>query len=326
MSALARPILVLLAATAACARAPRAATATATTAAGATPPEISAIDKACDAAVKLDAARKERARFLADVSESVRPEANDGSGRWLLFGSDAELKDYAKKNGAPNTQAHTWTAPDGTFVASIFFQSDSGDWSHDVDYCFRPDGTLARSDAVIVNYADESDAGGQRVVHYAANGRVLLSTARRVDDAGKSHPADDLDAPPVYPTVRSLPFNAPARAGPKGSPPGQNVDPELDPAVVAKTVKANLGPVHRCYDDEVAKNPNLNGKLIVRWKIERDGTTKDVSAETDTVADPTLTGCVLDLVRTWRFPPPAGGTITVSFPFVFQPAGPPVHR
>jgi TonB family protein len=294
------------------------------------PPEVTKIDERCALAAKLDDRHKTGLRVLADLSDAVRPETNDGRGKWVHFASAADLKRYARKNSAPNTQARTWSARDGTFIASLYFQSDSGDWSDYVDYCFRDDGTLARSEAIVVNISDGIE--GQRAVHYAADGRVLLSTVRSLDKDGKPRAdLDGLDVPPVYPTVRSLPFNAPV-----GSPPSVPAPPSvasvgtasqpatdgvLDPAAVANQVRSRLGGVRYCYDQELAKNRTLAGKVVLHWTIDLAGTTRDVSVESAAPPMPQVAACVVEVVKRWRFVPvPKDRKVEISFPFVFQSA------
>jgi TonB family protein len=297
------------------------------------PPEVKKIDEACAAAAKLDARHKAGLRVLADLSDAVRPEANDRRGKWVLFSSAEERMRYARENGAPNTQAQTWSAPDGTVIASLYFQSDSGDWADDVEYCFRGDGSLVRSKAIVINYADEID--GERLVYYAAGGRELFSMARSLDERRKPR-ADmhGLDVPPVYPTIKSLPFNQRADQRADGSPsvPASvpiastrdvplAADGFLDPAAVNKQVLARLGRIRHCYEQELATDRSLSGKIVVHWTIDLDGTTANVSIENATVQMGKVAACVVDRVKRWRFvPAPKEGRVEMSFPFVFQPS------
>jgi hypothetical protein len=307
---------------ASCATAPRGASS------ATLPPEAKDIDGRCTAAATLDDAHKAGRRILADVSDAVRPMANDGRGKWLRFHSDEELKRYAEENEAPNTQAWTWTAPDGTFFASMFFQSDSGDWSHTVSYCFRPDGTLARSEAMTVNYAADTD--GSRTIYYATDGRVLLSTVKSLDSAGKQRATlDGLDWPPVYPTIKSLPFNAGAVAvappgapsvgtsAEKRSPP--STDNGFDPNAVGNMVKSRLGAIKACYERDLKKGVFVSGRFVVVWTIDLAGTVSGVSVENGDPRLADVAACVVELIKRWRFvPAPKDKPIDVSFPFVFK--------
>jgi hypothetical protein len=95
---------------------------------------------------------------------------------------------------------------------------------------------------------------------------------------------------------------------------------DLDPSVVAKEVHARTGAVRACYDRSLRKNPNLNGKLKVRWTITADGSVSAVQIQEDSMRDANVAACVRSLVSRWRFPAPSKGSVDVVFPFVFQSA------
>jgi len=96
------------------------------------------------------------------------------------------------------------------------------------------------------------------------------------------------------------------------------VDGELDPNMVAKEVKSRLGAIKACYERALKRNPNLSGKVVIHWTITQAGTVSGVDVETDTLGDAEVASCIKSLVARWRFPAPAGGSVEVSFPFVFQ--------
>ena len=43
-----------------------------------------------------------------------------------------------------------------------------------------------------------------------------------------------------------------------------------------------------------------------------------VDVEQDTLGDAEVASCIKSLIARWRFPAPSGGSVDVSFPFVFQ--------
>ncbi|MFL5304072.1 MAG: AgmX/PglI C-terminal domain-containing protein [Polyangia bacterium] len=96
------------------------------------------------------------------------------------------------------------------------------------------------------------------------------------------------------------------------------VDGELDPAMVAKEVRTRLGAIKACYERALKRNPNLSGKVVIHWTITQAGTVSGVDVEQDTLGDAEVASCIKSLVARWRFPAPAGGSVEVSFPFVFQ--------
>ena len=96
------------------------------------------------------------------------------------------------------------------------------------------------------------------------------------------------------------------------------VDGELDPGMVAKEVRSRLGAIKACYERALKRNPNLSGKVVIHWTITQAGTVSGVDVETDTLGDAEVASCIKSLIARWRFPAPAGGSVDVSFPFVFQ--------
>src|SRR3954465_8254366 len=96
------------------------------------------------------------------------------------------------------------------------------------------------------------------------------------------------------------------------------VDGELDPAMVAKEVRSRLGAIKACYERALKRNPTLSGKVVIHWTITAAGTVSGIDVENDTMGDNEVASCIKGLVARWRFPAPAGGSVEVSFPFVFQ--------
>ena len=96
------------------------------------------------------------------------------------------------------------------------------------------------------------------------------------------------------------------------------VDGELDPSLVSKEVRARIGAIKACYERALKRNPNLSGKVKVRWTITAAGTVSEVDIEEDSMGDSEVSSCIKGLVSRWRFPAPSGGSVDVVYPFVFQ--------
>jgi hypothetical protein len=111
----------------------------------------------------------------------------------------------------------------------------------------------------------------------------------------------------------------PAKSAPAGDckcPPP--LDPTLDPNMVAREVKSHLGNVKECYEQYLKLDPSLAGKLVVHWTISKKGTVSEVDTEENTFGSVQIADCVKEVVSRWQFPPPTGGSVEVSFPFVFM--------
>jgi hypothetical protein len=83
-------------------------------------------------------------------------------------------------------------------------------------------------------------------------------------------------------------------------------------------VRTRLGAIKACYERALKRNPTLSGKVVIHWTITQAGTVSGVDVEQDTLGDAEVASCIKALVARWRFPAPSGGSVDVSFPFVFQ--------
>jgi len=181
--------------------------------AGAAPDALAdprAIDRACNAAEKYVNKHESEGHIVADVSDAVLPKS--GEGVWRNFKNPKDLKDAGTDGSAPNTQATVWIAPGGITYVAAFFQSDSGDWAHFVESCYRADGTLARTESTYNTFlADEEDGVSRvRMRHYDASGKNVLRSKQKVLNLQTRKPfpkarfSDEQE--PLYPQRTLLPF------------------------------------------------------------------------------------------------------------------------
>ena len=111
----------------------------------------------------------------------------------------------------------------------------------------------------------------------------------------------------------------------RGSVKPDNVDDvggtgEFDAKLVTAEVKKRLRAIQICYEQELRRNPALQGKVVVEFTIEQSGTVSKAAATANTTNDSAVAACVVDTVKRFRFNPgPEGGSVTYSYPFVFAP-------
>jgi hypothetical protein len=96
------------------------------------------------------------------------------------------------------------------------------------------------------------------------------------------------------------------------------VDGQLDPNIIVKEVRARMGAIKACYERALKRNPSLSGKIAMRWTITPAGTVSGVDVDQDTMNDSDVSSCIKSQISHWRFPAPAGGSVEVQFPFLFQ--------
>jgi outer membrane biosynthesis protein TonB len=68
----------------------------------------------------------------------------------------------------------------------------------------------------------------------------------------------------------------------------------------------------------LTSNPNLEGRVTVRFVIGRDGAVSNVSSGGD-LPNAQVTSCVGSAFYGLSFPPPEAGIVTVSYPIMLTP-------
>jgi TonB family protein len=77
--------------------------------------------------------------------------------------------------------------------------------------------------------------------------------------------------------------------------------------------------VKYCYEKELTKDPGLYGKVAVVFVIDGSGKVADALVQQSTMGSAAVEGCMLSHVRRWAFPAPeGGGTVQVTYPYVFK--------
>jgi tetratricopeptide (TPR) repeat protein len=95
----------------------------------------------------------------------------------------------------------------------------------------------------------------------------------------------------------------------------------LDKDIIRRIVRAHINEVRYCYNQGLARDPNLKGTVQIVFGIDARG--KVPTSEVFATDLPELrTGdCIAQAVRRWTFPKPEVGTVTVKYPFVLEPGG-----
>lgn len=98
-----------------------------------------------------------------------------------------------------------------------------------------------------------------------------------------------------------------------------SVDGELDRQTVQRYIQSKLDQIRYCYQSEVQRNPNLAGQIRAEWVILPTGNVASVKIGQTTLNSPAVEKCVVARIQSWRFPSPkGGGTVRVSYPFIFK--------
>ena len=94
----------------------------------------------------------------------------------------------------------------------------------------------------------------------------------------------------------------------------------LDKSLIDAVIKRNMNQIRYCYQRELTKNPNLGGKIVVKFVIAKDGTVSSATTKLTTMNSAAVENCINGRFMRFQFPEPKGGGIViVSYPFIFAP-------
>jgi hypothetical protein len=130
---------------------------------------------------------------------------------------------------------------------------------------------------------------------------------------------DVMKLPPVV-----LPGEQPTRPGRRNVGPqvrmgAVSVSGRLPPEVIQRIVRQNFGRFRLCYEKGLRRNPNLQGRVAVRFVIGRDGATSNIGNGGSDLPDYGVVRCVIGEFFNLEFPQPQGGIVTVVYPVMFSP-------
>jgi len=142
-------------------------------------------------------------------------------------------------------------------------------------------------------------------------------------------PSVDARGPSVDARGPSTAARAPAAPAPTSAPPSSPIPdapsaPErmvwsVDRDGIQGAVREAVPDIRECYAAWLRDNPELTGKVTVRFVIEaRDerGEVTSAALVSSDMAHPLMEGCVLNVMRGLAFDAPPDGRVEVNYPFV----------
>lgn len=96
----------------------------------------------------------------------------------------------------------------------------------------------------------------------------------------------------------------------------------LDKEIIQRVIRSHRQEIKYCYEQELIKNKNLAGKVIIQFTISSTGSVAAAVKKSSTLNNANVENCISTKIRRWVFPEPKGGGIVrVSYPFVFTSSG-----
>jgi hypothetical protein len=96
-------------------------------------------------------------------------------------------------------------------------------------------------------------------------------------------------------------------------------DGELSADEIDHVMRARAGIFRACYQKQLAKEPKLAGKVVIKLTVKPDGTVATAAVASTTLKSPSVEGCLTTQILRLRFPPKSTGAI-IRYPFGFAQA------
>ena len=97
------------------------------------------------------------------------------------------------------------------------------------------------------------------------------------------------------------------------------VNGRLPAEVIQRIVRQNFGRFRLCYENGMRANPNLQGRVSVKFIIDRSGAVSMTADGGSDLPDQGVVQCVVRGFGNLSFPQPEGGMVTVVYPIMFNP-------
>ncbi|HZZ84936.1 MAG TPA: AgmX/PglI C-terminal domain-containing protein [Anaeromyxobacteraceae bacterium] len=98
----------------------------------------------------------------------------------------------------------------------------------------------------------------------------------------------------------------------------------VDAELVRKVIRDHASQIRYCYEQQLAVDHRLAGKVSVRWQIGPDGRASHLAVDggETTLANPAVHECMMSRIASWEFPKPKGGGIAViKYPWILRSSG-----
>jgi len=87
--------------------------------------------------------------------------------------------------------------------------------------------------------------------------------------------------------------------------------------MIRKRVRDHLPELEGIYTEAIRRNPDLRGKLVVRFRIDPSGKILRAEPAGDDLRDPAFVNSIIEKIRTWTFEPTGGRAVEILYPFLF---------
>jgi TonB family protein len=151
------------------------------------------------------------------------------------------------------------------------------------------DRKLVKSKDISISHKEDIDdllanVGGAKTVDLAKKGSFIIQKPESIEGAASSNAKRDNDA-------------------------------------ISAIVSSHKTSIRMSYEKYLKREPTLAGKITVRFTIAASGSIAMVTIVENTTGNSNLENEIMRKIRMWRFEAIADGDVTVTYPFLFAPAG-----
>jgi Ca-activated chloride channel family protein len=87
---------------------------------------------------------------------------------------------------------------------------------------------------------------------------------------------------------------------------------------IRRSIRRQMKAIRACYEKQLKSDPNLQGRVVVRFVIGANGQVTKAEIASSTLNNEKVEKCLLKVIRRMTFPQPEGGSsVVVSYPFTF---------
>lgn len=91
--------------------------------------------------------------------------------------------------------------------------------------------------------------------------------------------------------------------------------------IINQVMQQYLNQIRFCYEKGLNTDPNLKGKIVTRFVINRTGRVSRAAVLRHNLKNKSVRGCVLTVIKRIVFPEvEGGGIVEVDYPFIFSPS------
>lgn len=102
---------------------------------------------------------------------------------------------------------------------------------------------------------------------------------------------------------------------------GTTILGSLSKETIRRIVRRHLNEIKFCYERELQKQPDLSGRVSIKFLIDGNGIVKRAVVANSTIANANVDQCIAATVRRMTFPSPENkGVVIVTYPFALSSA------